>query len=252
MKKIALSCVVVSILFTKSVNAQECQVLRVGGNIDWLPVTYINQETQELEGIALDLVLFIGEKLGVPVNIDAELPWKRMLFYLARGNLDLGAAIYRTKEREELYQYTASYFMNEARVFVLKGKEFPFEQFEDLIGRTGAIPSGGSFGDKFDTFAKEHALKVIGVATKKQRVGMLLRGRTDYFIQDYLDGMMYLKLNGLQDKVVALPYPVSTTNIYFAMSRQSPCMQLVPQINEIINKAKQDGTLQVIIEKYIK
>jgi len=251
-KKIAVFCIAVSACFTIRVNAQECHILRVGGTDGWYPVAYINQETREPAGIAHDFVKIVGEKLEIPVTIDATLPWKRMLEYLNDGDLDLCAAMYWTKEREERYQYTVSYFVNEARVFVPKGKEFPFERLEDLIGRTGGIPAGGSFGQAFDTFANEHQLKLQGVKTKYQMTMKVLAGRNDYFIQDYLDGMMYLKQEGLQDKFVALPHPVSTTDVYLAVSRQSPCLHLVPQINAIIDEAKQDGTLQAIIDTYIQ
>lgn len=250
MEKIALFWIVLLICLSKGADAQECNVLRAGGASNWYPVSYINQKTLKAEGIAVDLVRFIGEKLAVPVSVDMETPWKRKLVNLARGDLDLSVAIYRTKEREEWYLYTSSYFVNESRVFVLKGKEFHFEQLEDLIGRIGGIPNGGSFGDEFDNFAKDKALNLQGVESKKQLIKMLLLRRTDYFIQDYLDAMMYLKLHGLQGDVVSLPTPISTVEVHFALSRKSPCAYLVPQINEIIIKAKQDGTLQSMIDKY--
>jgi len=250
MKEIALFCILLSLCFAKIADAQECKVLRSGGASNWYPVSYINQQTLKAEGIAVDLVRFVGEKLAVPVTVDMKTPWKRKLVYLARGDLDLSVAIYRTQEREEWYLYTSSYFVNESRVFVLKGKEFHFEQLDDLVGRIGGIPNGGSFGDEFDTFAKNKALNLQGVESKMQLIKMLLLRRTDYFIQDYLDAMMYLRLQGLQDDVVGLPTPISTVEVHFALSRKSPCAYLVPQINEIIIKAKQDGTLQSIIDKY--
>jgi len=252
MGKIALLCVVLSIHFNVPVNAQECDILRVAGSDRWLPVSYVNEETQEPEGIAYDFAMLVGEQLKIPVEIHATLPWKRMLLYLEKGNIDMSVAMYKTKERQEVYQFTDSYLVNTARVFVKKGQEFPFERLEDLIGLTGGIPPGGSFGEKFDTFAKDHKLKLAAVATKEQRFLMLLNGRTDYYIQDYLDGTISLQQSGLQDKVVALPHPVSITKVYFSLSRQSPCVKLVPQINAIINKAKQDGALRAIIDKYVR
>lgn len=62
---------------------------------------------------------------------------------------------------------------------------------------------------------------------------------------------LFLEQEGLQDKIVALPYPVSSTEVYFALSRQSPCVQLVPRINAIIYEAKKNGTLQTIIDTSI-
>jgi len=233
------------------INAQECRVMNVGGADEWFPVSYINIKNQNPEGIAYDFAKIVGEKLGVLTEIDAITPWKRMLHYLKQGDIDMAAALYWTRERSELYQYTDPYLINEARIFVKAGREFIFKKFEDLIGRTGGIPTGGSFGESFDRFAKEYELNLIGVGSKDQLAKMLMQERTDYFIQDYLDGMMYLKKNELQNKISVLPNPVSITNVYFAISRQSPCLQYVFQINEIIKESKQNGVLQSIIGKYI-
>jgi len=128
-KKTIVFCVIVSACLTSIINAQTCQVLRVGGTNNWLPIAYTNKETQEPEGIAHDFARLIGEELDIPVELNATLPWKRMLAYL-----DMTVALFRTQEREVLYQFTSPYFKSEEQVFVVKGKEFSYEKYEDLIG----------------------------------------------------------------------------------------------------------------------
>ncbi len=251
LKKITVFCVMVSACLTSIGNAQACQVLRVGGTDDWQPVATINKKTGEPEGIAHDFAKIVGERLNIPVELDATLPWKRMLHYLENGKIDMTAALYRTQDREVLYQFTSPYFENEARVFVVKGKEFSFEKLEDLIGRVGGAMLG-SYGEEFDAFAKQHKLKLERVKSMKQLTQKLLLGRNDYFILDYLNGMLFFKEAGLQGQIIALPHPVSTSAVHIALSRQSPCLALVPQINAVIETSKQDGTLQAIIDRYIK
>jgi len=250
-KKTIIFGVIVSACLTSIVNVQACQVLRVAGANDWPPVAIINKDTREPEGIAYDFAKIVGKELNIPVELNATLPWKRMLSYLEKGKIDMTAALYLTKEREVLYQFTTPYFENEARVFVVKGKEFSFEKFEDLIGRSGGL-SLGSYGEKFETFAKQHKLHLGRDKSATLLTRKLLAGRYDYFILDYLNGMLYLKDEGLQEQIVALPTPISTEPVHFALSRQSPCLALVPQINAVIEKSKQDGTLQTIVDKYIK
>ncbi len=251
MKKITVFCVMVSACLTSIGNAQACQVLRVSGAGNWLPVAYINKDTGDPEGIAYDFAKIIGGKLNIPVELNATLPWKRMLHYLEKGELDMTAALYWTKEREVLYQFTTPYYENEARVFVVKGKEFPFEKFEDLIGRSGGL-SLGSYGEEFETFAKQHKLRLERDKSATLIARKLLIGRYDYFILDYLNGMLFLQESGLQEQIIALPHPVSTASVHLALSRQSPCLALVPRINAVIEKSKQDGTLQAIVDRYIK
>ncbi|MCW8334089.1 substrate-binding periplasmic protein [Vibrio paucivorans] len=252
MKRVASLCAISSLLFAHNAYAQGCRILKVGGANGWLPVTYTDQQTQQPIGIANDFIRFVGQELDIPVQIDISLPWKRTLAYVQSGQLDLVSALYWTEQRNITYRYTAPYYTNEARLFVLKGNEFQFEKFEDLIGRTGMIPLGGSFGEEFDTFAKQQNLPLQLGKDKEQSIKMLIAKRVDYFIQDYVDGTLFLKQQGLLHKVVALPTPVSTTDVYFGMSRESPCTNYIPQINQIIEKAKKDGTLQGIVDGYLQ
>lgn len=250
--KAAVFCAVSFVLFTGSVHSQDCEILKVGGTDKWLPVTFLNPETNQPTGIANDFITFIGHELGIPVSIDMETPWKRILANTKVGTTDLVNALYWTEERASFYQYSSAYFANESRLFVLKGNEFKFESFEDLTHLTGMASLGASFGDEFDSFAKQNQLDIFRGKSKEHSIKMLLAKRVDYFIQDYLDASMYLKQQNLQDKIVALPHPVSTTDVYFGISRLSPCANLVPQINQLIDNAKQNGTLQRIVDSYIK
>lgn len=251
MKVFALLFALTFSLLSGYVSANQCKELRVHSTHGWYPITYTDPEGDKAIGIANDLTRWLGNQLNVQVTIDIKTPWNRMLHHLKQGNIDMISAIYLTEERKIWYRYTDHYFVNQARVFVLKENKFPLSGLDDLIGRTGIIPLGGSFGDKFDNFVKEQNLNIITMDSKAQKGRMLIAGRADYFVQDYLDGMTYLKENKLEGKIVALPYPISTTNVHFALSRQSPCLNLIPKINKLIEQAKQDGTLQTILDKYL-
>ncbi|MCP3926409.1 MAG: amino acid ABC transporter substrate-binding protein [Desulfobacterales bacterium] len=243
---------IILIFLNMVVNAQECKVLRVAGANGWLPMSFTDPSTGKPVGVAYDFARLVGKKLKRAVVIRNELPFRRILKYLEDGELDICVSLYWNEERAAKYLFTEPYFVNQTRVWVVKGKEFPFKTFDDLIGRVGGIPAGGSLGAKFDAFAKAHNLKLEEVKTKKQRFFKMLRGRTDYLLQDYYDGLTFLKHHGLQDQFVALDRPLSENKVYFAVSRKSPCADLLPQINYIIKKAKQDGIIQALIKKYTR
>ncbi|NQZ09140.1 MAG: amino acid ABC transporter substrate-binding protein [Algicola sp.] len=249
-KVLTLFWVILSLAIPMLANAQECLLLRAGGTISWQPIAYFNQETQKPEGIGYDLTKVVGQRLKIPVEINAKIPWKRLLKFVKDGDMDLISAIYRTPQRDKHYHFSIPYFVNEARVFVKKGAEFPFAKLSDLIARRGVIPLGGSFGEDFDSFVVKHPLTMETLATKQQLVTAILQGLSDYFIQDYRDGMTYLKQQGLENKIVALNHPVSVTPVHLAVSRQSSCAALLPEINQIIKLIKVDGTFEKIIDKY--
>ncbi len=106
LKKITVFFVMVSACSTSIINVQACQALRVAGANNWLPVAYINKKTGEPEGIAYDFAKIVGKELNIPVELDATLPWKRVLYYLEQGKIDMVASLYWTKERDIKYQYS--------------------------------------------------------------------------------------------------------------------------------------------------
>jgi hypothetical protein len=45
---------------SNSAHAQKCQVLRVSFDLGWMPMVFIDEETQKLTGIAYDFFKIIG------------------------------------------------------------------------------------------------------------------------------------------------------------------------------------------------
>jgi ABC-type amino acid transport substrate-binding protein len=160
MKLLLFSAILYFTNFTLA--AEQCKILKVGGSTAWQPIGYVSKKSKKLVGISYDLINHIGNKLNIPINIKA-LPWKRLLKTVKTGDWDIITAAYKTDERKILYHYSIPYFSNEVRVFVPKGGEFVFKQLEHLAGRIGIKPSGGSYGQTFDDFAKKtnHFLPVL-------------------------------------------------------------------------------------------
>ncbi len=236
-------------LFASNVHADECKILNVSGSVGWTPLLMKNDENNAIHGLSYDLMKEISNKLSIPFQFE-ELPWKRALLYLEKGRIDMVLGIYWTKERAQKYYYTSPILENEARVFVLKENAFKFEQLSDLIGKQGDIPLGGSFGEEFDQYAKAN-LTLHGVWKKKEHIGRLQKSRSVFFISDYFDALTEIKKFGLEEKIIALPKAVSVTQVYFVLSKNSLCSYLAPEINNIIEWMKNDGSLKAITDKYL-
>jgi len=250
MRKILIS--VFLSLMTIHCLAQECRQIRVAsGAFNWEPISYQNKETLKYYGVAFDVLTEVVKRLDLSV-ITLDLPFKRLLMYLENGSLDIALALYKNKERETKYLYTRAYFHNEARIFVKKGKEFPFNSLEDLVGRAGMAPAGGSFGDEFDSFASASLnLHLLYKKPYKETFHkLIINDRKDYFIADYLDGMMGIKRAGLKGKIVPLAHPVENNDVHFAFSRKSHCTYLLDDINQTIEQLILEGFVSRMTEKY--
>ncbi len=227
-----------------------CNVLRVAGGEGWYPYYIRNETTNELEGIALDVVKQLSQDLDIPLEIVEGLPWKRVLLMTEQGDVDVVAGAYWNAERAEKYQYSIPFAQDEARVFVLKENQFPFEELSDLKGKVGGRPLGGSYGEEFDQYAKEHLTFEEVEGSKDKIFTKLLLERNDYAVYAYWDGMGYLWENDLDDQIVPLPKPVAINEIHLMLSRTSPCRELVDSIDELLEQYLEDGTIDAIMARY--
>ncbi|MCG8669789.1 MAG: transporter substrate-binding domain-containing protein [Pseudomonadales bacterium] len=218
--------------------------------MEWEPISYQNSETKQYYGIAFDMVNEIASRLGVKVQV-FDLPMKRMLASLENGYLDLAVALYKNSERQEKFIYSDPYIRNESRIFVKKGREFPFKALDDLKGKLGVVPAGGSFGERFDSYARDHLdLYQLNRDFKQSYHKLILKERRDYYVSDYLDGMMSLRKLNLEGEIVPLDNPVDINKVHFVFSKKSTCVSHIEEINHIIQTLKEEGFVARLVSKY--
>lgn len=221
-------------------------VVVASGAMGWRPYLMQDARTGEVSGVLHDVLARACENLGYEM-IFAEYPWKRALDNLLHGDVDVICGIYKTKNRVERFRYSGPVFKDEIRVFVTD--PFPMEGLEDLVGKEGDRPLGGSYGDRFDSYARRH-LYITEVTTKELSFSRLLRGHIDYYVCAYADCMHYITQEGLEDRVQALPYVISTNEVYFAFSRKSAHPERDAKIIAELERLRQDGTVDAIFRSY--
>jgi len=224
-----------------------CERLRVSGAMDWRPVAYIDPETRELRGFAYDVIRLVGRELALPLEFKKNVPWKRLLLLMEFGKLDVMTGIFKTGERAGKFHFSVPFANIEHVVFVKKGREFPFDTFDDLIGRTGGNVLGGAIGGGFDEFRKKHNLIIQEVSDNRQSFKKLMADRIDYVPLNYFEGINLIEELGLTGKIVALPKPLSSSPLCIALSKETSCQSLLPDINGILQRLKADGTIDRLI-----
>ena len=232
--------------------ANDCSHLSVSaGTMEWEPISFRRESQDGFYGLAYDVVNEVARNLNLKLDVK-EMPFKRLLLLLEAGQLDMGLALYKTREREKKYLYSKPYFRNEARVFVKKGREFKFERLEDLVGWNGVAPAGGSFGQRFDSFAKLrlNIYRVHKEPFKDTYHRLILQERKDFFLADYWDGLSSIRKSGLENQIVALDHPVDINEVHFAMGKHSRCIHLLEKIDLVLDHLVQNGAIRQMTEKY--
>ena len=111
-----------------------------GGVADVPPMSF--EENGVAKGIFSDIFLEVARRIGWNATIRLY-PFKRLDAYLRSGEVDGNTAAAYAKEREDYLVFSKSpVFISRSRVFVKKGKEFPFNGIRDLFGKKVGVMAG--------------------------------------------------------------------------------------------------------------
>jgi polar amino acid transport system substrate-binding protein len=238
--------VVILLIYWFSTKSQPTKVLVASGHPAWPPIMY--QQDDQIVGAGPEIVKKIFTELGVKTVFKYEGTWDVVQSKAKAGTVDVLVAAYKTKERETYMDYSIAYTVDPVVLVVKKGKAFPYDKWEDLIGKKGVVTIGDSYGQDFDNFIKEK-LSVEKATTLKEAFDLLDQEKADYFVYALYSTQDYIFKNKISDKVEILSKYVSTENFYMTISKKSSFAKLLPKVNTLLEKYVKDGTVKQIIEK---
>ncbi|GEM_PF-1857579 len=227
--------------------ASSCDSLSVNGADGWYP--YFARQNPNRLGIMGDIVSRAAERSGLEINLKPSIPWKRILFNLRYGNLDVIAGALKTQQREKQFLFSTPVHYAELRVFVRKDRRFDYSHISDLKGKHGAKVRGMSLGQAADDYAFNN-LVIDDAPSPKNVFQMVASGRLDYGVFYWTTGLIEVERNNLTAIVEALPNAVSKEGLYIAYSKNSHCQDEIAQLNDEINRMKNDGSIEAIIQYY--
>lgn len=219
----------------------------VSGHPDWAPIMFKSGEI--IDGAGPALVKKIFEELGVATSFTYSGTWDEVQAKAKSGEVDVLAAAYKTTEREEYMDYSVAYTTDPVAIFVKAGSKLTFEKNEDLVGKKGVGTLGDSYGQAFDDFIKTDSTFVM--ATSSDAAFELVRsGKADYFVNSLYAGERQLKASGQTAEFSILPKFVAEENFYITISKKSPLVKYMSEVNRLIEQYKTDGTIDTLIEQY--
>lgn len=219
-----------------------CPVLSVGGADGWEPITFIEDNGRQ-SGLGIDVLRAYAQQNDIQLELQLDIPWNRSLQMLANNELDVIAGAYFTAERDRTFIYSRPFAHDDVMIFQHRDNRFPVSDLHDLIGYRGARPQGGSYGDHIDKFA-EQRLDMMYSPTGNHIFNVLLSGRADYVMLGLYDGMANIYRDKLRDTIIPSEAPLVRNDVHLMFSRGSSCVRHIKNINLLIEKLDQDGTLE--------
>ena len=215
-------------------------VIATEGN--WSPWTY-HDESGELVGLDVEIGKLIAEGLGVTADFQ-ETDWDSILAGVDSGRFDIACnGVGYTEKRAEKYSFSSPYVYTH-KVLVVASDNEDIKTIEDLKGRTTANSPSSTYAQ----LAEEQGATVTYVSTLGETIELLRFGRVDATINAQVSIEDYLKQH--PDANIKIVQVLPGDPVAYPVRKAAETDTLIAAIDEILENARQDGTLSAISLKY--
>lgn len=244
-KKTLIGAVVASLLGVCAAVAEP--VYKVGSTTTGNPFTFLDVNTNKIDGMMVDLMNAIAGDQGIEVDIQ-PVPFEALIPSLQSGKIDImSAAVTITPVRAEVVDFTVPIFPYTEAVVVPKSDDTGYKNAADFAGKTIGVQGGTAFYDYLDKlggFAEIKTYTSIADIMRDVELGRIAAG--------FADGpIMRHRLSGKSDATIKL---VETYEPFYvgqvAMAVKKGNAELLGKLNAGIEKIKASGTLEELQTKW--
>ncbi len=217
-------------------------VLTMGTNAAFPPYEY--KDGDQVVGIDADIAQALADKLGLKLEIQ-DMDFSSLITAIQAGKVDISlAGMTVTEERKQNVDFTDSYATGVQVIIVKDGSDIT--SVDDLANDKIIGVQEGTTGHLYcsDDYGEDHVIAYTNGATAVQA---LLQDKVDCVVIDQQPAEEFVEANaGL--KILDTEYVVE--NYAAAVSKDNPA--LTAALNKALQELKDDGTIQSILDKYIK
>lgn len=211
---------------------------------DFAPFGSVGPDLKPI-GYDIDMANLIGRKLGVKVEL-VPVSSANRIPYLQTKKVDLViSSLGKNPEREKVINFSKAYAPFFQGVFGLE--EVKIEKAEDLAGKTVGATRGAIEEQEITKLAPATAT-VKRYEDNNATISAFLSGQVDIIATGNVVAASIAEKNPTRKPVSK--FVIKDSPCFVGLNKDEPT--LLAQINEIIDKAKADGELDKISEKWLK
>lgn len=236
---------------------EEKRILKVGW--EQSPPYQYNDSTK-LTGLDIEIPRKVLEQSGEFAPHFITAPWKRQLYWIESGELDiiLGASI--TEERKKFAHFSIPYRFETVALYVRASAidSFEIKSVADLPTckmRNIGIFSGSYYGEVFESLLKDStfAKRVEPVFSDLQNLNKLEMGRIDGFLMDPLLADQLLKKHGKEELFVRHAMDaIEVSTIHFMYSKKNISIDVIQKLDTSIKLLLENGVIDSLITVFLK
>ena len=206
--------------------------------------------------IMVDILKHLDQRHNYGLKIEL-VPWKRAY---AQGLNGKGGVLGLSKNEQRLkvFDYSDELYVDQILLVVLKGKEFPFDNIEDLQGKRIGGNAGSSYGDDFERGKKQvfnylEDYRGASIRLKKllfSRIDAALIGPGRAGFEEAISQDAQLKTEA--DKFSILPKPLVEDPNFLGFAKSMQMQDFLQRLNQDLRTARENGEIDVIIETAIE
>ncbi|GGP15290.1 transporter substrate-binding domain-containing protein [Oceanobacillus neutriphilus] len=225
-------------------DSSEEKVIKVGAVPDGFPHTF--QEDGELVGFNVDIFNAIFDDIGYEVEwVLTE--WDGVLANLQSGKVDTAINFAATPERGEAYDFTDPYYRSKA-VVATSSEDPQIESLDDLAGKELVSILGTNFENVLKENYPEEDYELVIYESADVAYTDINTGKVDGFIYGREPLMAQISQRNIPLKIVDKPFGNQPVALPFQKTEEN--QELIAEINQSIEKLKEDGTFSEISLKW--
>lgn len=225
------------------------RTLRIATDV-WLP--YENISDKQSPGFSTEIIAGVLKSMNVAPET-REFPWARAMKEVFDGNRDALYTAFWTEDRAKFCIYPEEPLTRDKWVFFVRranAAKLSIASYADLKDRRIGILRGASITKEFWDIVRKYKNYEV-VKTDELNFRKLARGRLDYVVTSYANGINLLKKMKLSDEISHLETPViKEDNLYIIFSRKTVKPDFVARFSASLKAFKQTAAYRAIHQKY--
>jgi len=236
------------ILFAPPLIAKSLKQVTLCGHPTYPPISWL--EADQIKGVAPYSVEKIFTHLGYDVVRYQTFNWKRCLHEAKEGHVDIVVSAFRIKAREDYLAFSREPIIEEPIVPFYNPK-FPieFESWHQLKGKRIGMLLGDTFGAEADQKIEKY-MQIERVSSGKQNFGKLATGRIEVLPLGLYGGSLQALKLGYYNQINYLDRPLVIDSWYVAISKKSPLVKHMPELNQALKKMKDSGEIETLMQQF--